>query len=132
VLAKLPQGLDTDIREKGVNLSVGQRQRLALARGIFAAEQSDIVLLDEPTSSVDLMTEEKIFRNLFTHFKDKTIIATLHRLHLLPMFDRILFLDQGRIVADMPARMALTMPGPIRDIYTAYEQRALQHQEQDA
>jgi ABC-type multidrug transport system ATPase subunit len=48
------------------------------------------------------------------------------------MFDRILFLDQGRIVADMPARMALTMPGPIRDIYTAYEQRALQHQEQDA
>lgn len=127
VLAKLPQGLDTDIREKGVNLSVGQRQRLALARGIFAAEQSDIVLLDEPTSSVDLMTEEKIFKNLFAHFKDKTIIATLHRLHLLPMFDRILFLDQGRIVADMPVRMALTMPGPIRDIYKAYEQRAISH-----
>ncbi len=123
VLAKLPLGLDTDIREKGVNLSVGQRQRLALARGIFAAEQSDIVLLDEPTSSVDLMTEEKIFKNLFTHFKDKTIVATLHRLHLLPMFDRILFLDQGRIVSDMPARDALTTPGPIRDIYMAYEQR---------
>lgn len=125
VLAQLPQGLDTDIREKGVNLSVGQRQRLALARGVFAAEQSDIVLLDEPTSSVDLMTEEKIFKNLFTHFKGKTIIATLHRLHLLPMFDRILFLDQGRIITDMPARMALTTPGPIRDIYTAYEKRAI-------
>jgi len=131
VLAQLPQGLDTDIREKGVNLSVGQRQRLALARGIFAAEQSDIVLLDEPTSSVDLMTEEKIFKNLFTHFKGKTIIATMHRLHLLPMFDRILFLDQGRIIADMPARMALTMPGPIRDLYTAYEQRAI-HMENEA
>ncbi|MDY0008449.1 MAG: ABC transporter ATP-binding protein [Bdellovibrionales bacterium] len=125
VLAQLPQGLDTDIREKGVNLSVGQRQRLALARGIFAAEQSDIVLLDEPTSSVDLMTEEKIFKNLFTHFQGKTIIATLHRLHLLPMFDRILFLDQGRIVADMPTDMALTMGGPIRDIYNAYEQRKI-------
>jgi ATP-binding cassette subfamily B protein len=128
VLAQLPQGLDTDIREKGVNLSVGQRQRLALARGVFAAEQSDIVLLDEPTSSVDLMTEEKIFKNLFTHFKGKTIIATLHRLHLLPMFDRILFLDQGRIVADMPTQVALTMPGPIRDIYTAYEKRAIHAQ----
>ena len=103
-----------------------------MALELHLALKPDIVLLDEPTSSVDLMTEEKIFRNLFTHFKDKTIIATLHRLHLLPMFDRILFLDQGRIVADMPARMALTMPGPIRDIYTAYEQRALQHQEQDA
>lgn len=124
VLAKLPQGLDTDIREKGVNMSVGQRQRLALARGIFAAEQSDIVLLDEPTSSVDLMTEEKIFKNLFTHFKGKTIVATLHRLHLLPMFDRILFLDQGRIVSDLPAHEALTTPGPIRDIYMAYEQRS--------
>lgn len=124
VLARLPQELETDIREKGVNLSVGQRQRLALARGIFAAEQSDIVLLDEPTSSVDLMTEEKIFRNLFTHFREKTIIATLHRLHLLPMFDRILFLDRGRIVADMPTHQALGAPGPIRDLYTAYERRA--------
>src|SRR5690606_10441611 len=81
VLMQMPQELETDIREKGVNLSVGQRQRLALARGIFAAEQSDIVLLDEPTSSVDLMTEAKIFKNLFAHFKDKTIVATLHRLH---------------------------------------------------
>lgn len=122
VLMQLPQELETDIREKGVNLSVGQRQRLALARGIFAAEQSDIVLLDEPTSSVDLMTEAKIFKNLFAHFKDKTIVATLHRLHLLPMFDRIIFLDGGTIAADMPAHEALTQAGPIRDVYLAYQQ----------
>lgn len=122
VLMQLPQELETDIREKGVNLSVGQRQRLSLARGIFAAEQSDIVLLDEPTSSVDLMTEAKIFKNLFAHFKDKTIIATLHRLHLLPMFDRILFLDGGTIVADLPVHEALTQAGPIRDVYLAYQQ----------
>ena len=123
VLMQLPMGLDTDIREKGVNLSVGQRQRLALARGIFAAEQSDIILLDEPTSSVDLMTEAQIFKNIFTHFKGKTVIATLHRLHLLPMFDRIVFLDGGTIVADMNAQDALTTPGPIRDIYMAYQQK---------
>jgi len=122
VLMQLPQELDTDIREKGVNLSVGQRQRLALARGIFAAEQSDIVLLDEPTSSVDLMTEAKIFKNIFAHFKDKAVIATLHRLHLLPMFDRIVFLDGGTIAADLPTHEALTQPGPIRDVYLAYQQ----------
>jgi ABC-type multidrug transport system fused ATPase/permease subunit len=119
---QLPQELETDIREKGVNLSVGQRQRLALARGIFAAEQSDIILLDEPTSSVDLMTEAKIFKNIFAHFKGKTVIATLHRLHLLPMFDRIIFLDGGTIAADMPAHEGLTQPGPIRDLYLAYQQ----------
>lgn len=121
VLRQLPMGIETDIREKGVNLSVGQKQRLAMARGIFAAAQSDIVLLDEPTSSLDLPTEERIFRRMFADFADKTIIATLHRLHLLPMFDRIIFLDQGRITADLPARDALSQPGPIRALYAAYQ-----------
>jgi ABC-type multidrug transport system fused ATPase/permease subunit len=123
VLERLNDGLDTDIREKGVNLSVGQKQRLSLARGIFAAERSDIILLDEPTSSVDLPTEERIFRNIFTHFHNKTLIATLHRLHLLPAFDRIVYLDQGRITADLPAAEALAQPGPIRDIYRMYQKQ---------
>lgn len=123
VLEQLPNGLDTDIRERGVNLSVGQKQRLALARGIFAAENSDIILLDEPTSSVDLPTEEKIFHSMFAHFSNKTIVATLHRLHLLPTFDRILYLEKGRIIADLPAAEALAKPGPIRDLYNTYQQR---------
>lgn len=121
VLTHLVSGLDTDIREKGVNLSVGQKQRLALARGLFAAEQSDIILLDEPTSSVDLPMETKIFENIFTHFKHKTIVATLHRLHLLPMFDRIIYLDNGTVGADMRVEEALSTPGPIYDLYTTYQ-----------
>jgi ABC-type bacteriocin/lantibiotic exporter with double-glycine peptidase domain len=123
VLEQMPKGLDTDIREKGVNLSVGQKQRLALSRGLFAAEQSPIILLDEPTSSVDLPTEERIFRNVFSHFADKTVVATLHRLHLLPMFDRIIYLEKGRIVSDMPAAEALVKPGPIHDLYSSYQQK---------
>lgn len=123
VLSQMPNGLDTDIREKGVNLSVGQKQRLALARGLFAAEQSDIILLDEPTSSVDLPTEEKIFKNVFSHFKGKSVVATLHRLHLLPEFDRIIYLDMGRITSDLPSSVALTTDGPIRDIYKSYQQK---------
>ncbi len=125
VLVQMPAGLNTDIREKGVNLSVGQKQRLALARGIFAAEQSDIILLDEPTSSVDLPTEERIFNNIFANFEGKTIVATLHRLHLLSKFDRIVYLSQGHVLSDLPAREALSMPGPIRDIYITYQQQKL-------
>lgn len=125
VLKQLPKGLDADIREKGVNLSVGQKQRLALARGIFAAEQSDIILLDEPTSSVDLPTEERIFNNILSHFKGKTVIATLHRLHLLPKFDRIVYLSAGHVLADLPVQEALSTPGPIRDLYVTYQQQKI-------
>lgn len=120
VLAQLPQGLATDIREKGVNLSVGQKQRLALARGFFAAAHSAMVLLDEPTSSVDLATEEQLFDGLFGAFPDKTIVASMHRLHLLPRFDRVWLMDNGRLVIDAPAQDALTQPGPVRDMFERY------------
>ena len=65
VLARLSDGLQTDIKEKGVNLSGGEKQRLALARGVFAARDSSLILLDEPTSSVDPVNEAEIYRNLF-------------------------------------------------------------------
>jgi len=98
VLKNLPNGLETHIKEKGVNLSGGQKQRLALARGIVSAKTSDILLLDEPTSSVDPRTEMLIYNKLFALFKDKVIISSLHRLHLLPLFDYIYILDHGKIV----------------------------------
>jgi ABC-type multidrug transport system fused ATPase/permease subunit len=97
VAAKLPQGVGTDIRERGVNLSGGQKQRLALARGLIAARNSSLLLLDEPTSSVDLATEAIIFDRLFMQFKNKAIVASVHRLHLLPRFDHICFMKNGAI-----------------------------------
>ncbi len=102
VIRQLPEGLQSDIREKGVNLSGGQKQRLALARGILAARDSGVVLLDEPTSSVDPRTEALIYDGLFAAFADKAIISSIHRLHLLPRFDYIYVLHQGRIVAEGP------------------------------
>jgi ATP-binding cassette subfamily B protein len=98
VIGHLPQGLETSIMEKGVNLSGGQKQRLALARGILAARTSDIVLLDEPTSSVDPRTERKIYHNLFKSFAGKTVISSLHRLHLLPLFDYVYILKDGAVI----------------------------------
>ncbi|NSL85411.1 ABC transporter ATP-binding protein [Chitinophaga sp. Mgbs1] len=100
VIAMLPDGLQSDIREKGVNLSGGQKQRLALARGILAARGSEVILLDEPTSSVDPKTEAMIYDKMFRAFSDKAIISSMHRLHLLPQFDYIYVLQRGRVVAE--------------------------------
>jgi ABC-type bacteriocin/lantibiotic exporter with double-glycine peptidase domain len=98
VLERLPQGLDTFLHEKGANLSGGQKQRLALARGILASQSNDIVLMDEPTSSVDPKTELHLYKNLFETFSEKAIISSLHRLHLLPLFDYIYILKNGRVI----------------------------------
>jgi ATP-binding cassette subfamily B protein len=98
VIAALPDGLQTHIQEKGVNLSGGQKQRLALARGILAARNSNIVLLDEPTSSVDPVTEKMIYTNLFRLFEEKAVISSLHRLHLLTFFDYIYIMKNGSVV----------------------------------
>ncbi|WP_259016369.1 ABC transporter ATP-binding protein [Emticicia fluvialis] len=97
VIQQLPRGLESSIQEKGVNLSGGQKQRLALARGVLAARLSEIVLLDEPTSSVDPKTEVQIYNKLFKEFKDKAVLSSLHRLHLLTRFDYVYILQNGRI-----------------------------------
>ncbi len=100
VLDRLPAGLDTSVMEKGVSLSGGEKQRLALARGLLAAMRSDIVLLDEPTSSVDSLNELRIHDNIFREFKDKTIISSIHRLHLLDRFDYIYLFSKGKLVGE--------------------------------
>jgi ATP-binding cassette, subfamily B, bacterial len=99
VVADLPKGLDSSINEKGVNLSGGQMQRLALTRGLLACENKDIVLLDEPTSSLDSTTEMAVYRRIFAGFAGQTIISSVHRLHLLKLFDRICFFEEGKIIA---------------------------------
>jgi len=81
-----------------VNLSGGQKQRLALARGLMAAHDSDILLLDESTSSVDSINEKKIYQNIWREYPQKTIVAAIHKLHLLPMFDVIYVFDQGKVI----------------------------------
>ena len=121
VLAKLPEGLDTIIYEKGLNLSVGQKQRLALARGLFAARFSSLISMDEPTSSLDLATESTVLKNILYTFSQKTIIISLHRLHLLPIFDRIIMLDKSVILADGSPDHLLNNIGPVKDLWEKYQ-----------
>jgi ATP-binding cassette, subfamily B, bacterial len=97
VIHQLPHGLETHMQEKGVNLSGGQKQRLALARGILAARTSDLVLMDEPTSSVDPRTEKLVYKNLFHSFEKKSVVSSLHRLHLLKYFDYVYILKNGSV-----------------------------------
>lgn len=99
VVEDLPKKFNSSIKEKGVNLSGGQQQRLALSRGLLACHDKDIILLDEPTSSLDTITEITVYQNIFKEFYGKTIISTIHQLHLLPLFDRICVFDKGQIIA---------------------------------
>lgn len=98
ILRRLPNGYDTVVGEKGAKLSGGEKQRLALARGLLASERKELILLDEPTSSIDAKNENLIYKGIFKVFNDKTIVSTVHRLHLLEMFDKIVFFEDGKIV----------------------------------
>lgn len=123
VVRQLPNGLQSSIQEKGVNLSGGQKQRLALARGILASKGSDIILLDEPTSSVDPKTEVQIYEKLFEECKDKAVISSLHRLYLLSYFDYVYVLQHGRI-ADEGTFADLKSRSPIfRELWRHQEEK---------
>jgi ATP-binding cassette, subfamily B, bacterial len=98
VLSELPLGLATPTKENGADLSTGQRQRLALTRGLLLCHDKDILLLDEPTSNLDPIVERKVYENIFEGYNGKTIISTIHRYHLLPLFDNIYVFDKGRII----------------------------------
>ena len=95
-IAKLPQGLDTNVGERGVTLSGGQRQRIAIARAIL--RNAPLLLLDEATSSLDAESETQVAAALERLMQQRTTIVIAHRLATVLSCDRILVMDQGRIV----------------------------------
>ncbi len=120
VVTRLPNGFNSWINERGVNLSGGEKQRLALARGLMACDDKQIILLDEPTSSVDSPNELMIYKNIFAEFTDKTILSSIHKLHLLPMFDIIYFFDAGKIIASGTFQEILTNCPKFEEIWNEY------------
>jgi len=97
-ISRLPQGYDTRVRERGINLSQGQRQLIAFARALVV--DPPILLLDEATSSVDPYTELLVQRALEKVMKNRTSIVIAHRLSTVRNADRIVVLDHGRIVEE--------------------------------
>jgi ATP-binding cassette subfamily B protein len=95
-VAEFPEGLNTVIGEKGITLSGGQRQRIAIARAILM--NPAIFILDDSLSSVDIQTEERILEGMERFLQEKTSILITHRVAPLRRADRIVVLDEGRLV----------------------------------
>jgi ATP-binding cassette subfamily B protein len=95
-VSQLPQGYDTDLGERGVRLSGGQRQRIAIARALLA--DRPILLLDEATSALDAESERLVQAALEKLMKNRTTLVIAHRLATVQRADRIVVMDQGRIV----------------------------------
>jgi ABC-type multidrug transport system fused ATPase/permease subunit len=121
VVARLPSGINSDVREKGVNLSGGEMQRLALARGVFAIRNTQIILLDEPTGSVDPATEMQIFERLFDLLSSRCVICVLHRLHLVSLFDYVYVMKHGKIVEEGTFNHLRDVDGEFSRLWDRYQ-----------
>jgi len=96
IINKLHQGESSIVGEKGVRLSGGEKQRVGIARAIY--KDSDVIIFDEATSSLDYTTEKRILEKMDSKLKDKTLIIAAHRLETLKAMDNILFIEKGRVL----------------------------------
>ena len=125
VVARLEKGLDTDVGEGGDLLSTGEKQLLSFARAILA--EPKILVLDEATSSVDTMTEQKIQSAIDTIIRGRTSVVIAHRLSTVRSADTILVVKNGKIVERGTHRELLALNGYYKELYTRqYEDEATQ------
>lgn len=113
-LRELPQGLATEVGERGVTLSGGQRQRTALARALFNPPQ--ILLLDDTLSAVDAETEAKLLVHLRRDLPERSVVIVAHKLSAVAHCDEILVLERGRIVQRGTHASLLTQPGAYQQL----------------
>ena len=100
-----PQGLQAEVGERGVLLSGGQRRAITLARCLV--KDSPLLLLDEPTANLDPQTERMFINTLKSHSKNKTLVVATHKTSVLELVDRVIVLDQGKVVSDEPVTKIL-------------------------
>ena len=97
-LKNLPNGLDTIVGEKGIRISGGQQQRIGIARALY--RDPEILILDEATSSLDIVTEKKIMESVHYLKRNKTLIVITHRLSTVEKCDKVYFINKGKIIKE--------------------------------
>jgi len=114
----LPAGYETDVRKRGGRLSAGQRQLVAFARAFLA--DPAVLILDEATSSLDIPSERLVQRALRTILADRTALVIAHRLSTVEIADRVLVLDDGRVVEDGPPSELIRTGGRYADLHSQW------------
>ena len=114
-IEKLSEGFDTMVGERGIKLSGGEKQRIALARAFL--EDAPIVILDEATSALDSITEKQIQTAIFELIEDKTAIVIAHRLSTILRMDRIIVLENGKIIEEGSHQELLEKKGKYAEMW---------------
>jgi putative ABC transport system ATP-binding protein len=117
-LDALPQGIDTNVGQRGGSLSAGERQLIALVRA--AVVRPDVLILDEATSSVDALTEVRISKALTKLAQGRTTVSIAHRLSTAARADRVILLERGRIVEDGSHHQLIAAQGPYAKQYETW------------
>lgn len=104
-IAAHPDGYNLKLAERGEGLSGGQRQAISIARALVGRPK--VLIMDEPTSSMDINAERQLIERLKQELKDTTLILITHKATLLELVDRVIVIDQGRVVADGPKEQVL-------------------------
>ncbi|MFJ2779991.1 ABC transporter ATP-binding protein [Kitasatospora sp. NPDC087315] len=117
-IAALPDGFDTDVRKRGGRISAGQRQLVAFARALLA--DPAVLILDEATSSLDVPGEQAVQRAMRTVLAGRTAVIIAHRLSTVEIADRVLVMDEGRIVEDGTPQELIDGSGRFAELHQAW------------
>nr|WP_051945786.1 ABC transporter ATP-binding protein [Streptacidiphilus rugosus] len=117
-IAALPEGFDTDVRKRGGRISAGQRQLVAFARALLA--DPAVLILDEATSSLDVPGEQAVQRAMHTVLAGRTAVIIAHRLSTVEIADRVLVMEQGRIVEDGTPTELIAGTGRFASLHQAW------------
>jgi len=120
-LEQFPQGLQTVIGERGVTLSGGQKQRTAIARAVI--KDPVLLVIDDALSSVDTRTEEAILRGLRDFMRERTSLVIAHRISTIRHADKIVVLEDGRVIEEGPHAALLALGGVYSRLYRRQQLR---------